>query len=459
MTGIFISYRRLESKLQARILFERLEPLFRGRVFMDVDGLKPGENFRDKIGRQLEHCTVLLALIGPQWETVRDAQGNVRLDDSRDWVRLEIATALQRGIMVVPVLVERTQMPSEAQMPEDLRPMLDRQAFVLNLDHGFDQGMRDLVEAIRPRMGRGVPGWVKWAIPAVGLVAGGGYLGVNPSKWLEAAPAPAALAVAAPVPAPPAPPPDPFPAGKKFRDCEDAACPMMVVIPAGTFLMGSPDSEPERSSAEGPQHRVSVAKFAMGQFEVTQGQWKALMGNNPSHFSACGDECPVDNVSWDMAQEYVKKLSAKTGQKYRLPSEAEWEYAARAGTRTPFHTGETITTGQANFDGNYTYNGSAKGEYRQKTMQGDSFKANDFGLNHMHGNVWEWVQDCWHENYENAPINGESWETNCNDTRRVLRGGSWDYDPRFLRSALRNGVTPDYRYYSSGFRIARTFSL
>lgn len=149
MTGIFISYRRLESKLQARILFERLGPRFRGRVFMDTDGLKPGENFRDKIGAQLERCTVLLALIGPQWEAVLDGKGNRRLDDPRDWVRLEIATALQRGITVVPVLIERTQVPAENDLPEGLRLMLDRHAFVLNLDQGFDHGMRELVEARR----------------------------------------------------------------------------------------------------------------------------------------------------------------------------------------------------------------------------------------------------------------------------------------------------------------------
>jgi formylglycine-generating enzyme required for sulfatase activity len=155
----------------------------------------------------------------------------------------------------------------------------------------------------------------------------------------------------------------------------------------------------------------------------------------------------------------VKKLSAKTGQKYRLPSEAEWEYAARAGTTTPFHTGQTITTGQANFHGDYTYNGSAKGEYRQKSVPVGSFKANDFDLNDMHGNVFEWVQDCWHETYENAPINGGSWETNCKDTRRVLRGGSWSGYPRFLRSADRDRDAPVNRSGDAGFRVARTFSL
>lgn len=258
--------------------------------------------------------------------------------------------------------------------------------------------------------------------------------------------------------APPPPPPTGPRVGQVVKDCD--VCPELVVLPQGSFVMGSPGSEPERDKNEGPQRSVQINHtLAVGKYEVTQGQWKAVMGSNPSGFSSCGDTCPVDNVSWDMAQEYLKKLNAKSGQKYRLLSEAEWEYAARAGTTTAFHTGKTITPEQANFDGNYTYNGSAKSEHRQKTVKVGSFDANAFGLYDMHGNVWEWVQDCWHENYENAPINGESREINCKDTRRVLRGGSWDNGPRGLRSAERVRFSPVIRFNSSGFRIARTFFL
>jgi formylglycine-generating enzyme required for sulfatase activity len=248
-------------------------------------------------------------------------------------------------------------------------------------------------------------------------------------------------------PAPPAPPPDPFPAKKTFRDCEDAACPVMVVVPAGSFLMGSPASEPGRYDDEGPQHKVSIAKFALGQFEVTQGEWKALMGNNPSQFSQCGDKCPVENVSWEMAQEYVKKLSTKTGQNYRLPSEAEWEYAARAGTTTAYAFGATLSSAQANVN-------NEKG----KTVEVGSYAANGFGLRDMHGNVWEWVQDCWHDTYENSPINGESWETNCQELRRILRGGGWSSNPSIARAADRNGGAPGVRDDYSGFRLARTLA-
>ena len=241
---------------------------------------------------------------------------------------------------------------------------------------------------------------------------------------------------------------DPFPPGKQFRDCEDAACPWMVVIPAGNFMMGSPASEPGRSDIEGPQHRVSIGKFAMGQFEVTQGQWKALMGNNPSRFNDCGDDCPVERVSWNDAQEFVKKLNAKTGKAYRLPSEAEWEYAARAGTTTAYAFGATLSGSQANFWESAIV----------KTVRVGSYSANNFGLSDMHGNVCEWVQDCWHDNYQGAPTDGRAWDTRCNDeARRVLRGGSWFYGPEILRSARRDWDSPDAIRVSSGFRVARTF--
>jgi formylglycine-generating enzyme required for sulfatase activity len=239
-----------------------------------------------------------------------------------------------------------------------------------------------------------------------------------------------------------------MPAGTRFRDCKDDACPWMVVVPAGEFLMGSPADEPNRSSDEGPQHRVRVAKFAMARFEVTQGQWKALMGSNPSGFTDCVDNCPVENVSWDDAQAYVKKLSEKTGQQYRLPSEAEWEYAARAGTTTAYAFGATLSASQANFSESKI----------EKTVAVGSYVANDFGLSDMHGNVWEWVQDCWHDTHENSPINGESWETNCKEERRVLRGGGWSDNPSIARAANRDRNSPGLRDYGTGFRLARTLT-
>jgi formylglycine-generating enzyme required for sulfatase activity len=193
----------------------------------------------------------------------------------------------------------------------------------------------------------------------------------------------------------------------------------------------------------------------MGRYEVTQQQWKAVLGANPSYFSRCGDDCPVETVSWDEAQAYVEKLSQMTGKRYRLPSEAEWEYAARAGTSTPFHTGQTITTNQANFNGNFTYNGSAKGEYKEGPVPVGTFASNQFGLFDLHGNIWEWLQDSWHDDYVGAPSDGSAWTKDGDPSRRVFRGGSWSIYPRALRSAERLRYLPDHQASSIGLRVAR----
>jgi formylglycine-generating enzyme required for sulfatase activity len=225
----------------------------------------------------------------------------------------------------------------------------------------------------------------------------------------------------------------------------------MVAIPGGTFMMGSPETEEERYGSESPQHRVTVAPFFMGKYPITQEQYEAVMGNNPSDFK--GKKRPVEQVSWDDANEFCQKLSQKTGKKYRLPSEAEWEYACRAGTTTPFHFGETITTDVANYDGNYTYASAPKGVYRQKTTDVGSFPANNFGLYDLHGNVWEWCADIWHKNYNGAPSDGSLWESGGDNTQRLLRGGSWGYDPRNCRSASRLRVYPGFRLNGIGFRL------
>lgn len=243
-------------------------------------------------------------------------------------------------------------------------------------------------------------------------------------------------------------------AWRVFRDCPE--CPEMVVIPAGSFLMGSPDTEPERRSDEGPQRRVNIGRFAIGRTEVTQGQWYALMGGKPTRPFMCGDDCPMVNVSWSDAQAYVRKLSEKTGQTYTLPSEAQWEYAARAGTTTPFHTGPTITTDQANFNGNYTYNGSAKGVRREEAVKVGSFAPNRFGLYDVHGNVWEWVQDCYDEQaYRGkAPSDGRAHEVAA-CASRVLRGGAWFDVPWYARAANRYDYGPNGRPHYFGFRVCR----
>jgi formylglycine-generating enzyme required for sulfatase activity/predicted ATPase len=218
----------------------------------------------------------------------------------------------------------------------------------------------------------------------------------------------------------------------------------MVVIPGGTFMMGSP--EEEGFDTEKPQHEVTVPSFFMGKYPVTQAQWKAVaklpkvkraLKPKPSRFK--GENHPVERVAWNDAVEFCLRLSQYTGKSYRLPTEAEWEYACRAGTTTPFHFGETITTDLANYNASYTYASEPKNQCRQQTTEVGSFPANAFGLYEMHGNVWEWCQGCqdnWHNNYINAPKDDSDWTRSSNNVV-LLRGGSWNFLPDDCRSAFR----------------------
>jgi formylglycine-generating enzyme required for sulfatase activity len=243
----------------------------------------------------------------------------------------------------------------------------------------------------------------------------------------------------------------------------------MMLIPEGSFNMGSPEDEQERSPSEEPVHLVKVPSFFMDKYPVTQAQWKIVaslpqvnreINPDPSYFK--GDNRPVECVSWYDAVESCQRLSQHTNRTYRLPTEAEWEYACRVGTTTPFHVGETITTDLANYCGTdhkeYSWSGSygrgPLGEYREETTAVDHFEiANGFGLCDMHGNVWEWCLDHWHENYEGAPNDGSAWLTDDEDAFRVLRGGSWINNPGRCRSASRFNYDPDTDLNLFGFRV------
>ena len=251
--------------------------------------------------------------------------------------------------------------------------------------------------------------------------------------------------------------------GRVFRDCE--TCPEMIVVPAGSFMMGSPSSEEGRGGDEGPVHRVTIpAAFAVGKYEVTFSEWEACVagggcdGYLPDGLHWGRGQRPVIDVSWKDARSYVGWLSRKTGKQYRLLSEAEWEYSARAGTTGPFHFGSTISTDQANYDGHGTYGSGREGVDRQKTVPVGSFPANGFGLHDMNGNVGEWVEDCWHDSYSGAPSDGSAWTTGGECDWRVERGGSWNFEPWHLRSAYRVRYSTWYRYYYIGFRVSRTLT-
>lgn len=232
----------------------------------------------------------------------------------------------------------------------------------------------------------------------------------------------------------------------------------MVYIPDGTFIMGSPEGEGNRS--EKPQHEVTVPAFFIGKYPITQAQWRAVaalpkvareLESNPSDFK--GNNRPVENISWYDAVEFCARLCKKTGKNYRLPSEAEWEYACRAGTITPFYFGETITSKLANYNGSEAFADEAKGQYRRKTTDVGIFPPNAFGLYDMHGNVWEWCADSWNKNYDEAPIDGQAWlnHNENQDFNKLLRGGSWLIYPGNCRSAFRNCLVNRFNYV--GFRV------
>lgn len=220
-----------------------------------------------------------------------------------------------------------------------------------------------------------------------------------------------------------------------------------VLVPAGTFMMGSPGGEAGRDSDESPQHQVTIGHhFYMQTTEVTQGQWKRVMGNNPSHFSSCGDDCPVEQVSWEDVQGFIRKLNSMEGTgKYRLPTEAQWEYAARAGSATRFHAG--------NSDDDLLHAGWLKTNSGSKTHQVGQKAPNSWGLYDMHGNVYEWVQD-WFRLYSAGSVTDSAGPSS--GSKRVRRGGSWSSIAKFCRSANRDYFGPDQRSGLLGFRLLRT---
>ena len=265
----------------------------------------------------------------------------------------------------------------------------------------------------------------------------------------------------------------------------------MLWIPPGRFWMGSPPEEPDRSDAEGPQRLVQLQGFFLGQTPVTQAQWRAVaqwqprdgerwgqeLQANPSRFQAkdaadeqqrevfgefrlldgetSTDQRPVEQVSWHDAMEFCNRLSQRFGRRYTLPSEAQWEYACRAGTTAPFHFGDTITSKLANYDASVSYGDGPTGEYRQQTTAVVSFPANGWGLYDMHGNVWEWCTDHWHDTYEGASEDEQPWidESAGKNHARLLRGGAWVRSPKDLRSASRSNHHPDNRFIYVGFRV------
>ncbi len=246
-------------------------------------------------------------------------------------------------------------------------------------------------------------------------------------------------------PPPNCPRDDPFTEKNEYKDCMDRY------------------NSNKFGDGEMPRHQVTINySFKMGKYEVTQEQWYKVMGNNPSEFKSekvGGDsrKHPVEQVSWNEVQEFIRRLnSMEQTNAYRLPSEAEWEYACRAGTTTNFAFGSSLSSAQANFDGNYPYGGAPKGIYRKKTSPVGSFAPNAFGLFDMHGNVREWCEDDWHDNYNGAPADGSAWVGARRGSLRVIRGGSWPLGAASCQSSYRDIRKPDSGDAAIGFRLVRT---
>lgn len=505
MPKIFISYRREDSKHAVGRLHAALTRHVRNPkrdIFIDIDNIPRGVDFVDHLDGQVAQCDIMLAVIGPGWLIAKDPQtGKRRLDDPHDFVRIEVASALKRGIPVVPVVLDDTQIPLAADLPDDLRLLARRNGE--RLEHESFQS--DVTRLIRnlptnqsklasPEPGAPTPsifapragGGASWMGPIVALgllaIGGGAWAWItNPGDWRSAngperdvrssedtstavdvsETNPADIAALTPPAAPVVAPPrdaaaaafaaaasDRPVAERVFRDCD--GCPDMVALPIGDFTMGSPAGETGRYSHEGPTRRVAIGyQFAAGRTEVTWDQWAACVADGgcvPLKADGFGGGSrPVTNVNWTEAKAYATWLSTKTRKTYRLLSEAEWEYAARAKTTGAYSFGPTITNQQANFRGG-----------PGKTTPAGQYPANALGLHDMHGNVWEWTLDCFASNYSSGqPSDGRAFEgQTC--SYRVFRGGSWGDSPQNLRSANRGRNVPSDRNGDLGFRVART---
>jgi formylglycine-generating enzyme required for sulfatase activity len=467
MKKVFISYRRHDSRYQARMIYNAFQrALPREHLFMDIDSIPPGADFVEILERWVGECEVMLALIGSGWiDAVDPKTGRRRLDNQYDFVRIEIREALKRGIPVVPVLLDDVPMPDADALPDDLKKLVRRQAEFVQF-RTFDEDVARLMrrlasEAIQvgtqqldAREEQAEERELRAAGSIPVLI---GDRNQNQTKWMLPG------------------------AGEPF--CDLLGGPEMVVVPAGSFMMGSPENEPERYPNEGPLHEVTIAQpFAVGRHAVTRVQfaifvkatghkaegegafdWSEAKYNWYASWRYPGfpqdDSHPVTCVNWDDAKAYISWLAAATGKPYRFLTEAEWEYSARAGTTTPFWWGSSITPAQANYDGNEVYaGGGSTGEYRDGTVPVGDFKANLWGLHNVHGNVWEWCEDVWHDSYVGAPADTSAWLQGGKGACRVVRGGAWSYDPKFLRAAQRIGDPSKLRDILLGFRVARTLT-
>jgi len=422
MHKIFISYRRDDSADVTGRINDRLRTHFaKDEIFTDVDNIPFGADFRSHIDEAVSQCQVLLAIIGRNWLTQKNARGGLRLHDQADFVRVEIESALRRKIPVIPLLVHGIEMPPVDALPESIQDLAFRNGVAIRRDPDFHSDMDRLIAGVESLFG-------------------------SDPKRQKVAKAVAPQAVVQQI--------EPL---TVFQDelKKGGKGPKMVVIPAGVFQMGRNNG----ASDEQPVHRVTIAKnFAVGQTAVTFTEYKrfakATKRSLPDDEDWGRGRRPVINVNWNDAKAYAKWLSEQTGKRYRLLSEAEWEYAARAGSKTVYSFGNDATKLDE-----YAWYGYEKAGKQSHPVA--EKRPNQWKLYDMHGNVWEWTEDCWYKTYKSAPTNGEAWlngpGAECD--RRVVRGGSWYDVPSGLRSANRNRIDTSARSSNKGFRLAQDLSF
>ena len=392
---------------------------------MDVASIPLGSTFAKELDKAVSQCQVVLVINRTTWTSVTAVDGTRRLDNPDDFVRIEIESALARDIPVIPILLEGAIMPKRMQLPESLHELARRNGTKVGYDPDFHPHMNRLVKALKELLQSeesSPKSSVSQSAQVTTTLHNPSPRTNNPQETTDKLP--------------------------EIIDIGNGVSLELVHIRGGKFLMGSPEGE--GANNEKPQHEVTIPEFGMGKYPITQAQYEAVMGNNPSKFK--GDNRPVEQVSWYKAVEFCKCLSSHTSREYRLATEAEWEYACRAGMTTPFHFGNRLTSEVAQCSSNFGMVIATL--FVGQTFPVGNFPANGFGLYDMHGNVWEWCQDYWHDDYRGAPTNGSAWLTdNRKDTRRIKRGGSWENYPRHCRSAFRSSNSSGYRSYTLGFRV------
>jgi formylglycine-generating enzyme required for sulfatase activity len=426
MPQIFISYRRSDIPYVPQLLRDRLVDHFgRGTVFMDIDNIPFGVDFVDHLDLRLRSCDLLLAIIGDGWLGASFADGphagTRRLDEPSDFVRQEIGFALARGIPVIPVLIGRAEMPEAADLPTDLQALARRNAAEVRSGRDFLAHVERLVRGIEFVLTRLPPGEADRreddGSPPQADVGSPEEVRERQLRWATHHSIPTELVNAM---------------GMRF-----------VWIPPGRFRMGSPPEEAGRRNTEALHPVTLTSGYYLGVTPVTQAQWQSIMGAYEGRFR--GNDHPAEACSWDRANELCARLQRTDGRPYRLPTEAEWEYACRAGTSTPYHSG----TEEQSLAAAGWYSGNSRGA----TQPVGQLLPNAWGVFDMHGNVWEWCWDWYVEHPEGGagprgPARGEA---------RVLRGGSWKDPPRHCRSARRLSYAPDYQDDTIGCRVC--FSL